>query len=101
MHNSQIRKLGSAILPPPLTIPTGGMYQEWCCLSDVVEEATARKLEALASEKGWRIIDRNEAVKSGFEELANWSVPETDILVFIDENYLVCLSKKDFQTSEC
>jgi hypothetical protein len=31
----------------------------------------------------------------GFGELAEWSVPETDALILIDDNFLVCLHKGD------
>jgi hypothetical protein len=79
-----------------LKIPVGGMYQEWQHLMDLVEEDTAKSLEALASEKEWRIIQPQEAIKYGFEELVGWSIPETDVLVLIDDNYLVCLPKNSF-----
>ncbi len=35
---------------------------------------------------------------AGFEELVNWSKPETDVLVLVGGNYLVCLNKNDFQS---
>ena len=79
-----------------LTIPIGGMYQEWSCLMDLVEKDTAKKLEMLANTKGWREVQACEAKDMGFGELAEWSVPETDALVLIDENYLVCIHKGDF-----
>lgn len=79
-----------------LKIPVGGMYQEWQHLMDLVEEDTAKSLEALASEKEWRIIQPQEAITYGFEELVGWSIPETDVLVLIDDNYLVCLPKNSF-----
>ena len=58
-----------------LRIPVGGMYQEWQHIMDLVEEDTAKSLEALASEKEWRIIQPQEAINYGFEELVGWSVP--------------------------
>ena len=78
-----------------LTIPVGGMYQEWSCLMDLVEEETAKTLEHLANTNGWREVQACEAKDMGFGELAEWSVPETDALVLIDDNYLVCLHKGD------
>ena len=78
-----------------LSIPVGGMYQEWSCLMDLVEKDTAKKLEMLANTKGWREVQVCEAKDMGFGELAEWSVPETDALVLIDDNYLVCLHKGD------
>ena len=79
-----------------LTIPIGGMYQEWSCLMDLVEEDTAKTLELLANTKGWREVQACEAKDMGFGELAEWSVSETDTLILIDENYLVCIHKGDF-----
>lgn len=82
-----------------LTIPSGGMYQEWMSLIDLVEEDTAKKLESLANSKGWRETKPKEAVEMGFEELVNWSQPETDVLVLVANNYLLCLNKKDLSVS--
>ena len=58
-----------------ITIPVGGMYQEWSCLMDLVEEETARALEQLAKNKGWREIQVDEAKEMGFGELVEWAVP--------------------------
>lgn len=77
-----------------LSIPAGGMYQEWSCLMDLVEEDTAKTLEQLANTNGWRELQSDEAKELGFGELAEWSVPETDVLMLIGDNYLVCLSKE-------
>ena len=81
-----------------ITIPAGGMYQEWSCLMDLVKEDTAKTLEQLANAKGWREVQADEAKDMGFGELSDWSVPETDALVLIDDNYLVCLHKGDFHS---
>ena len=78
-----------------ITIPAGGMYQEWMSLIDLVEEETAKTLEQLVNTKGCREVQACEAKDMGFGELAEWSVPETDALVLIDDNYLVCLHKGD------
>ena len=78
-----------------ILIPAGGMYQKWSCLMDLVEEDTAKALEQLANTKGWREVQACEAKDMGFGELAEWSVPETDALVMIDDDYLVCLHKGD------
>ena len=77
-----------------LRIPVGGMYQEWQNLMDLVEEDTANSLEELALRKDWRIVLPEEAKGYGFEELVDWSIPETDVLVLIDENFLVCIPKE-------
>ena len=74
-----------------IKIPVGGMYQEWSSLMDLVEENTAKTLEQLANTKGWREVQACEAKDMGFGELVEWSVPETDALVLIDDDFLVCL----------
>lgn len=78
-----------------LTIPAGGMYQEWSCLLNLVEKDTAKTLEQLANTKGWRELEVSEAKNMGFEDLVEWSMPEMDALVLIDNNYLVCLHKDE------
>ena len=77
-----------------LKIPKGGMYQEWMCLIDLIEKKTANQLEALAVKNGWCEVEPNEALYMGFDELVNWSQPETDTLVLVGDKYLVCLPKK-------
>ena len=79
-----------------LTIPIGGMYQEWMSLIDLVEEDTAKRLSEIATKDGWREFQPKEALDMGFEELVNWSKPETDVLVLVGDDYLVCLNKNDF-----
>ena len=79
-----------------LTIPIGGMYQEWMSLIDLVEEDAAKKLNEIATKDGWREVQPKEALNMGFEELVNWSKPETDVLVLVGDDYLVCLNKNDF-----
>ena len=79
-----------------LTIPIGGMYQEWMSLIDLVEEDTAKKLNEIAAKDGWREVQSKEALNMGFEELVNWSKTETDVLVLVGDDYLVCLNKNDF-----
>lgn len=77
-----------------LTIPSGGMFQEWMSLIDLIEEDTSKKFEALAVKEGWREVQPKEAMDMGFEELVDWSRPDTDKLVLIGNEYLVCLPKK-------
>ena len=77
-----------------LKIEAGGMYQEWMSLIDLVEEDTAKMLETNATTKGWRIIRPQEALDMSFGELVNWSKPETDMLVLVGDDYLVCLPKE-------
>ena len=84
-----------------LTIPAGGMYQEWDCLIDLLEQDKATELEKLAYDSGWREVKPSEAESMGFNELVEWSLPETDVLVLIDENYLVCIPKKLYCAAEC
>ena len=84
-----------------LTIPAGGMYQEWDCLIDLLEQDKATEIEKLASDNGWREVKPSEAESMGFSELVEWSLPETDVLVLIGENYLVCIPKKLYCAAEC
>ena len=79
---------------PNITIPTGGMYQEWMGLIDLVDQDTAQHLNETAAVKGWHVISPKDALKMGFEELVNWSRLETDVLVFVGDEYLVCLKKE-------
>ena len=79
-----------------IIIPAGGMYQEWMSLIDLVEEDTAKKLNEIAAKDGWREVQPKEALDMGFEELVNWLKPETDVLVLVGDDYLVCLNKNDF-----
>lgn len=82
-----------------IIIPIGGMYQEWMSLMDLVEEDTAKRLSDIAAKEGWREVQPKEALNMGFEELVNWSKQETDILVLIGDNYLVCLNRNDFSNN--
>ena len=77
-----------------ITIPIGGMYQEWMSLIDLVEEDAAKKLNEIATKDGWREVQPKEALNMGFEELVNWSKPETDLLLLVGDDYLVCLNKE-------
>ena len=72
------------------------MYEEWGCLIDLVEEDTAKRLEEMAKTKGWRAVKPEEIEGMAFDELLEWSVPETDVLVLIGNEFLVCLNKEDF-----
>lgn len=75
------------------------MYEELDCLMDLVEEDTAKWLEGMAQSKGWREVNRDEVANMGFYELLDWSVPQTDILVLIGNEYLVCLNKEEYLSS--
>ena len=65
-------------------------------LIDLVEEDTAKKLNEIAAKDGWREVLPEDALGKGFEELVNWSKPETDVLVLIGDDCLVCLNKNDY-----
>jgi hypothetical protein len=58
-----------------------------------VEEDAAKKLNEIAAREGWREVQPIEAIDMGFEELVNWSKPETDVLVLVGDDCLVCLPK--------
>lgn len=75
------------------------MYQEWMSLIDLVDEDTSKKLNEIAAKEDWREVQPKEAIEMGFEELVNWSKPETDVLVLVGDCYLVCLNKNDFATN--
>ena len=77
------------------------MYQEWDCLIDLLEQDKATELEKLASDSGRREVKPSEAESMGFNELVEWSLPETDVLVLIDDNFLVCIPKKLYCAAEC
>ena len=68
---------------------------------DLLEQDKATELEKLASDSGWREVKPSETESMGFNELVEWSLPETDVLVLIDENYLVCIPKKLYCAAEC
>ena len=93
--------LNSVDMNRHLSIPPGGMYEEWECLIDLVEENTAKWLENIAQRKGWREVKRDEVANMGFDELLDWSIPDTDVLVLIGDKYLMCLNKDDYQSSIC
>ncbi len=84
-----------------LIIPTGGMFQEWMSLIDLVEEDTAKKLNEIATKEGWREVQPKEALDRGFEELVSWSQPEVDVLVLVGNVYLVCLPKSGGPYTQC
>lgn len=77
-----------------ISIPSGGMFQEWMSLMDLVEEDTAKRLNEVAVKDGWREVHPQEALDMGFEELVNWSRFETDVLILVGDGYLVCLNKE-------
>ena len=54
---------------------------------------SASMLMKLASSKGAVEVSHDDALDRGFEELANWSMPEYDRLYIIDDFILVCLPK--------
>lgn len=76
-----------------LDIAKGGVYQQKHCLLDLVNEDMANALMQLAGTKGWREVQTDEAKENGFVELAEWAMPETDVLILIDDRYLVCLNR--------
>ena len=83
-----------------IKIPAGGMYEEWGCLMNLVEEDTAKWLEKMAHNKGWREVKPEEVAEMEFDELLEWSMPETDVLVLIGDQYLVCLNKNEFVSDQ-
>ena len=84
-----------------LRIPAGGMYQEWDCLIDLLEQDKAKELEMLAADCGWREVQPAEASEMGFAELVDWSVGETDVLVLVNESFLVCIPRGLYIAAAC
>lgn len=76
-----------------LRINEGYCYQVVDRLLDVTTPTTASMLIKLASSKGAVEISKEDAIERGFDELANWSMPEHDKLYVIDEYILVCIPK--------
>lgn len=76
-----------------IRIEEGYCYQVIDRLLEVTTPFTANMLRKLASAKGAFEISKEEAMERGFDELANWSIPEHDKLFVIDDFILVCLPK--------
>lgn len=76
-----------------LRIKEGYCYQVINNLLDVTTSSTARMLNMLASSKGAVEVSQDDAQERGFDELANWFIPEYDRLYIIDDFILVCLPK--------
>ena len=76
-----------------LRIKEGYCYQVIDRLLDVTTPSTASMLIKLASSKGAVEISQEDAIERGFDELANWSMPEHDLLYVIDDYILVCIPK--------
>ena len=74
-----------------LRIEKGYCYQAINHLLEVTTPSTVRMLMNLASSTGAVEVSQDEALDRGFEELANWSMPEHDRLYIIDDSILVCL----------
>jgi hypothetical protein len=77
-----------------LKIEKGFCYQVLNRLLDVTTVSSANMLEKLAITKGAYEISKDDALEKGFDELANWSMPEYDRLFVINQNILVCLPKR-------
>ena len=77
-----------------LKIEEGYCYQVIDRLLDVTTPYKARMLSKLATTKGAVEITKGDAIERGFDELANWSMPEHDLLYVIDDYILVCIPKE-------
>lgn len=76
-----------------LRIEEGYCYQIINRMLDVTTPTTADFLKKLAITRGSIEIKQDEAIDRGFEELANWSMPEHDRLFVIDNFILICIPK--------
>lgn len=72
-------------------IGKGYCYQVIDRLLDVTTPTTAKMLKKLASTKSVVEISKEDTIERGFVELANWSMPEHDLLYVIDDYILVCI----------
>lgn len=77
-----------------LVIKKGYCYQVINYLLNVTSPSTASMLMKLASKKGAVEISKEDAMDRGFEELANWSMPDYDRLYLISDFILICLPQK-------
>ena len=84
-----------------LKIGEGYCYQVINSLMNVTTLATANALMKIAYSKNVRAVDSHEASGMGFEELAEWAIPEKDILYLIDGYILVCMPKGGKETTKC
>lgn len=78
-----------------LIIEEGYCYQVLNKMLDIVTPTSAIILRDLASTKGVIEISKEEALKRGFTELANWSMPEQDCLFVINNDILICIPKRE------
>ena len=76
-----------------LRIEEGDCYQIINRMLDVTTPTTTDLLKKLAITRGSIEIKKDEAIDRGFEELANWSMPEYDRLFVIDNFILICIPK--------
>lgn len=76
-----------------LRIEEGYCYQIINRMLDVTTPTTADFLKKLSITRGSIEIKKDEAIDRGFEELANWSMPEHDRLFVIDNFILICIPK--------
>lgn len=76
-----------------LNICEGYCYQVIDRLLEVTTLSTAKMLKKLASTKGGIEISKEDAIGRGFDGLANWSIPEHDLLYIIDDFILICIPK--------
>ena len=77
-----------------LRIKEGYCYQVIDKLLTVTTLSTATMLTKLALSKGAVEVSKENAIEKGFDELANWTLPEHDRLYLIDDFILVCLPKE-------
>ena len=77
-----------------ITINEGYCYQVINRLLDVTSRRKADMLMKMAQSKSVEELDSQEASRRGFDELAEWAVPETDMLYLIDDYILVCIPNR-------
>ena len=75
-------------------IEEGYCYQVLNRLLDVTTATKANMLMKIAKNSSVEELDVQEAYQRGFDELADWTIPETDLLYLIDNLILVCLPRE-------
>ena len=78
-----------------IQIGEGYCYQQINNLVNVTTYQTSKSLMRLAEKKGAKVVSRNEAAKLGFAEIAEWSINKNDVLVYINDEIIVCVTSND------
>ncbi len=81
-------------------IERGTPYQIINSLFESANQQTADLLQIWADLGECRIVSRDESIDLGFEELGNWSNPQTDVLFLLDDSVLIAINRQCFLGSK-